>query len=70
MRTVSADVAIIGGGIAGASTALALAERGRRAVVLERWMIGAEASGRNGGGVRQQGDPAGAPCRFNLDPTR
>ncbi len=55
MQTISADVAIIGGGIAGASTALALAERGRRAVVLERWMIGAEASGRNGGGVRQQG---------------
>jgi sarcosine oxidase subunit beta len=55
MRTIAADVAIIGGGIAGASAALALARRGRRAVVLERWVIGAEASGRNGGGVRQQG---------------
>ncbi len=55
MRTVSADVAIVGGGIAGASAALSLARRGRRAVVLERWLIGAEASGRNGGGVRQQG---------------
>lgn len=55
MRTIGADVAIIGAGIAGASAALALARRGRRAVVLERWMIGAEASGRNGGGVRQQG---------------
>lgn len=55
MRTISADAAIIGGGIAGASAALALARRGRRAVVLERWLIGAEASGRNGGGVRQQG---------------
>ena len=55
MRRLSADVVVIGGGIAGASTALALARRGRRVVLLERWLIGAEASGRNAGGVRQQG---------------
>ncbi len=55
MRHLSADVVVIGGGIAGASTALALARRGRRVVLLERWLIGAEASGRNAGGVRQQG---------------
>jgi sarcosine oxidase subunit beta len=55
MRTISADVAIVGGGIVGVSSALWLARRGKRVVVFERGMIGAEASGRNGGGVRQQG---------------
>jgi sarcosine oxidase, subunit beta len=52
---ISADVAIVGAGIIGLSTALELARRGRRVVVVERWMIGAEASSRNAGGVRQQG---------------
>lgn len=54
-RTISADVAIIGGGIIGLSTGLELQERGIKAVVLEKGMMGAEASGRNGGGVRAQG---------------
>ena len=54
-RALSADVVVIGGGIVGAATALALARRGQRVVLLERWLIGAEASGRNAGGVRQQG---------------
>jgi glycine/D-amino acid oxidase-like deaminating enzyme len=44
-----ADVAVIGGGILGLSTALALAQAGQRAVVLEAAEIGAGASGRNGG---------------------
>ena len=52
---ISADVAVVGAGIIGLSTALELARRGRRVVVVERWMIGAEASSRNAGGVRQQG---------------
>jgi gamma-glutamylputrescine oxidase len=45
-------VAIIGGGFAGLNTALGLAERGvRDVVVLEREQIGFGASGRNGGFV-------------------
>jgi gamma-glutamylputrescine oxidase len=47
-----ARVAIIGGGYAGLNTALGLAERGVRDVVLlEREQIGFGASGRNGGFV-------------------
>lgn len=43
------DVAVIGAGILGLSTALALAERGVRVIVLEADAIGAGAAGRNGG---------------------
>jgi glycine/D-amino acid oxidase-like deaminating enzyme len=43
------DVAIVGAGLLGLSTALALAGRGARVVVLEAAAIGAGASGRNGG---------------------
>jgi gamma-glutamylputrescine oxidase len=46
---VSADVCVIGGGIAGCSTALELAERGYRVVLLEGHRIGWGASGRSGG---------------------
>ncbi|WP_426699615.1 NAD(P)/FAD-dependent oxidoreductase [Rhodanobacter sp. Col0626] len=47
-----ARVAVIGGGFAGLNTALGLAERGARDVVLlEREQIGFGASGRNGGFV-------------------
>ena len=47
-----AQVAIIGGGFAGLHTALGLAERGMRDVVLlEREQVGFGASGRNGGFV-------------------
>lgn len=44
-----ADVVVVGGGFAGLSAALELAERGRRVVLLEADRIGAGASGRNGG---------------------
>jgi gamma-glutamylputrescine oxidase len=44
-----ADVAIIGGGLAGLSAALELAERGRSVVLLEAQQVGWGASGRNGG---------------------
>jgi len=44
-----ADVAVIGGGLAGISGALHLAERGRRVVLLEEHRLGWGASGRNGG---------------------
>ena len=45
----SADVCVIGGGIAGCSAALALAERGYRVLLLEAQRIGWGASGRSGG---------------------
>lgn len=46
---ISADVAIIGAGFTGLSTALHLAERGLKAVVLEAQAIGHGGSGRNVG---------------------
>ena len=48
---VRADVAVVGGGITGLSTALHLAEQGAKAVVLEAEEPGWGASGRNGGQV-------------------
>jgi len=52
---VAADVAIIGGGTAGCSTALHLRWRGATVILLERGLCGGQASGVNYGGVRQQG---------------
>src|ERR1700691_160077 len=46
-----ADVAVVGGGITGLSTALHLAELGAKVVVLEAEQPGWGASGRNGGQV-------------------
>lgn len=52
---IDADVAIIGGGIVGASAALFLRRAGLSVVLLERGLCGAAASGVNYGGVRTQG---------------
>ena len=54
----TADVCVVGAGFTGLSTALELAERGYRVVVLEANRIGWGASGRNGGQVGS-GFPAG-----------
>ena len=54
-ETLNADVAIIGGGINGASAALFLRRFGLSVVLLERGWCGAAASGVNYGGVRTQG---------------
>src|ERR1700729_1638313 len=44
-----ADVAVLGGGIAGCSAALHLAKRGFRVALLEARVVGYGASGRSGG---------------------
>src|ERR1700761_5572190 len=49
--SITADVVVIGAGYAGMSTALHLAERGTRVVVLEAYEPGWGGSGRNGGQV-------------------
>jgi len=54
---VSTQVAIIGGGIVGASAALALRRMGLRVALLERDFCGSRSSGVNYGGVRRQGRP-------------
>jgi gamma-glutamylputrescine oxidase len=48
---VRADVCVLGGGLAGCSAALSLAERGLRVVLLEQRRLGWGASGRSGGQV-------------------
>ncbi|HEY5019854.1 MAG TPA: FAD-binding oxidoreductase [Steroidobacteraceae bacterium] len=48
---VKADVCVLGGGIAGCSAALSLAERGLTVVLLEERRLGWGASGRSGGQV-------------------
>ena len=48
---VEADVCVVGGGISGCSTALHLAERGYKVVLLEAERIGYGASGRSGGQI-------------------
>lgn len=54
----SADVVVMGAGIAGISTALELAERGLKVVVVEKGEVAAEQSSRNWGWVRQMGRDA------------
>jgi sarcosine oxidase subunit beta len=48
-----ADIVIIGGGVMGCAIAFNLAKEGLKPVVIEKSDIGSEASGSNGGGVRQ-----------------
>jgi glycine oxidase len=57
-----AHVVVIGGGLMGCSTALALAQKGHRVTVLERSVPGAEASSAAGGiiGAQVEADSAGA----------
>lgn len=54
----TADVVILGGGMAGVATALYLAEAGVKVVVCEKGKISAEQSSRNWGWVRQMGRDA------------
>jgi sarcosine oxidase subunit beta len=50
-----AEVVVVGGGAEGCSIAYHLAMEGVRVTLVERWEIGAAASGASAGGVRQQG---------------
>jgi sarcosine oxidase subunit beta len=52
----SADAVIIGGGVTGLSSAFWLTRAGLDVVVVEKGIVGWEASGRNGGLVSQKGD--------------
>ena len=52
---LDSEIVIIGGGIAGASTALHLAEYGRQVTIIERGEIASEASGLNMGGLGGMG---------------
>ena len=53
-----ADVVIVGGGVIGISTALALADRGVSVLVCDKGRVAAEQSSRNWGWVRQTGRDA------------
>jgi sarcosine oxidase, subunit beta len=54
-QPLRSDVAIVGGGIVGASAALALRRMGLSVTLLERDFCGSRSSGVNYGGVRRQG---------------
>jgi sarcosine oxidase, subunit beta len=51
----AADVIVVGGGIMGASAAFFLRRHGKSVILLERGLIGQQASGVNFGNVRRQG---------------
>ncbi len=57
MNVQRADVIIVGGGIMGASAAFFLRKRGVSVILLERGLIGQQASGVNFGNVRRMGRP-------------
>jgi len=50
-----ADVIVVGGGLMGAASAFFLRKRGRSVILLERGLVGQQASGVNFGNVRRQG---------------
>ena len=51
-----ADVVVIGAGVSGLSTAWYLARAGKDVVVVDKGMVGGEASGRNGGMISERVD--------------
>ncbi len=57
MSALRADVVIVGGGFMGAASAFFLRKRGVSVILLERGLVGQQASGTNFGNVRRQGRP-------------
>jgi len=55
MKPLQADVIVIGGGLMGTAAAFFLRRRGRSVILLERGLVGQQASGVNFGNVRRQG---------------
>jgi sarcosine oxidase subunit beta len=55
MMERAADCIIVGGGLMGAATAFFLRQRGLSVILLERGLVGQQASGVNFGNVRRQG---------------
>lgn len=55
MTSQTADVIVVGGGLMGAASAFFLRKRGLSVILLERGLIGQQASGVNFGNVRRQG---------------
>ncbi|KAB0265941.1 NAD(P)/FAD-dependent oxidoreductase [Microvirga brassicacearum] len=55
MTRLIADVAVLGGGLIGSWTAYFLARRGKRVVLIEKGVVGAQSSGTNFGNLRLQG---------------
>ena len=54
-KTIASDVVIVGGGIMGTSAAFFLRQRGCSVTLIERGLVGQQASGVNFGNVRRQG---------------
>ncbi len=57
MSATGSDIAVIGGGVTGLSAAWWLARAGNSVTVFERFVVGWEASGRNGGGATHYQSP-------------
>lgn len=55
MSVTASDVVIVGGGIMGSSAAFFLRQRGCSVTLIERGLVGQQASGTNFGNVRRQG---------------
>src|SRR5687768_4725917 len=69
---VRAEVAVIGGGITGVTTALMLAREGRSVVLIEREHLGSGSSGANTGKVTSQHGQIYAPItkRYGVEAAR